>query len=48
VSYDRAIQEIVQYTTAGTQFERHAIVELADEHGEDPKTVARDVAQARI
>jgi hypothetical protein len=48
VSYQQAISEIVRYTDPGTQFERDAITEVANEHGDDPRNVALDVKVARI
>lgn len=47
MTYENAVLEIVRYTPAGSIFERRAIVEVAVEHGEDPRTVAIDVKHAR-
>lgn len=45
--YNQAIQDIAKYTQAKSQFEKSAILEVANDHGEDPETVAVDVRKAR-
>lgn len=47
MTYIRDIRDIVRYTEPGSIFEKRAIVEVANDHGEDPAYVAEDVAEER-
>ena len=47
MTYEHAILDVVRYTARGSQFEYTAIIEVADDHGEDPHTVIRDVKALR-
>lgn len=47
MSYEQDIQEIVEETKAGSIFEQRGIIEIANDHGEDPMFVKQHVDQLR-